>query len=354
MNKQIKIIIILASILVVLVAGNIIIKKVTKFNSEKSQKESEAESLAAAIKVNDYDELSAISFGDFTFTCTDGTWNYDGDSEFPLDSSIIKKIADEFAGLPASRKISNADSIESYGLKKPAYTVKITSQDGGSQTIYIGNSYDGEYYVKDAGNDTVYTCSISCMDDIKADEIVHFAKVDSVNTVWDSTYYSFSLASKDGSSLVLNKDRSVDVYSEDETDENGDKVPNVVWNASVNGGEAYEVTDTTDLSSVRNALDITYDGCLEYKSDDKTLAAYGLDDPTCTIKIGYTDENDKDSVITLTIGTLDSDNKTYSIKSDKSDAIYYITSNKADAIKNCFSYDFKSDETETDADTAAE
>ena len=127
-----------------------------------------------------------------------------------------------------------------------------------------------------------------------------------------------------------------------------------MWNASVNGGEAYEVTDTTDLSSVRNALDITYDGCLEYKSDDKTLAAYGLDDPTCTIKIGYTDENDKDSVITLTIGTLDSDNKTYSIKSDKSDAIYYITSSKADAIKNCFSYDFKSDETETDADTAAE
>ena len=339
MNKQIKIIIILASILVVLVAGNIIIKKVTKFNSEKSQKESEAESLAAAIKVNDYEELSAISFGNFTFTCKDGTWNYDGDSEFPLDSSIIKKIADEFAGLPASREISNADSIESYGLKDPAYTVKITSTDGGRQTIYIGKSYDSEYYVKDAENDTVYTCSISCMDDIKADEIVHFARIDSVNTVWDSKYYSFSLASKDGSSLVLNKDRSVDVYSEDETDENGDKVPNVVWNASVNGGEAYEVTDTTDLSSVRNALDITYDGCLEYKSDDK---------------IGYTDENDKDSVITLTIGTLDSDNKTYSIKSDKSDAIYYITSSKADAIKNCFSYDFKSDETETDADTTAE
>ena len=232
--------------------------------------------------------------------------------------------------------------------------MKITSPDGGRQTIYIGKSYDSEYYVKDAENDTVYTCSISCMDDIKADEIAHFARIDSVNTVWNSKYYSFSLASKDGSSLVLNKDRSVDVYSEDETDENGDKVPNVVWNASVNGGEAYEVTDTTDLSSVRNALDITYDGCLEYKSDDKTLAAYGLDDPTCTIKIGYTDENDKDSVITLTIGTLDSDNKTYSIKSDKSDAIYYITSSKADAIKNCFSYDFKSDETETDADTAAE
>lgn len=38
MNKQIKIIIILASILVVLVAGNIIIKKVTKFNSEKARK----------------------------------------------------------------------------------------------------------------------------------------------------------------------------------------------------------------------------------------------------------------------------------------------------------------------------
>ena len=265
-----------------------------------------------------------------------------------------RKIADEFAGLLASREISNADSIESYGLKDPAYTVKITSPDGGRQTIYIGKSYDSEYYVKDAENDTVYTCSISCMDDIKADEIVHFARIDSVNTVWDSKYYSFSLASKDGSSLVLNKDRSVDVYSEDETDENGDKVPNIVWNASVNGGEAYEVTDTTDLSSVRNALDITYDGCLEYKSDDKTLAAYGLDDPTCTIKIGYTDENDKDSAITLTIGTLDSDNKTYSVKSDKSDAIYYITSSKADAIKNCFSYDFKSDETETDADTAAE
>lgn len=354
MNKQIKIVIILASILVVLVAGNIIIKKVTKFNSEKSQKESEAESLAAAIKVNDYAGLSAISFGDFDFTCTDGTWKYDKDSEFPLDSSVIEKIADEFAGLPASREIKDADSIESYGLKEPAYTVKITSSDGSQQTIYIGDSYNSEYYVKDAQNDTVYTCSISCIDDIKADEIVHFAKIDSVNTIWDSTYYSFSLASKDGSSLVLNKDRSVDVYSEDETDENGDKVPNVVWNVAINGADAYEVTDTTDLSSVRNALDITYDGCLEYKSDDETLAAYGLDDPTCTVKIGYTDDDDKDSEITLTIGSLDSDNKTYSIKSDKSDAIYYITSSKADAIKNCFSYDFKEDETETDTDTAAE
>ena len=107
MNKQIKIIIILASILVVLVAGNIIIKKVTKFNSEKSQKESEAESLAAAIKVNDYDELSAISFGNFTFTCKDGTWNYDGDSEFPLDSLSFATHSEELASL------SNRNSLES-------------------------------------------------------------------------------------------------------------------------------------------------------------------------------------------------------------------------------------------------
>ena len=344
MNKQIRLVIILASILVVLVAGNIIIKKVTKFNSEKIQKESEAESLAAAIKVNSYEKLSAISFGDFSFTYSEDAWKYDGDAEFPLDSSMIQEIADEFAGLPASREINNADSDESYGLDDPAYTVKVTTADGQTQTISIGNSYNSEYYVKADDSETVYTCSISCIDDIKSDEIVHFAKIDNVNDLWDSTYYSFSISSKDGNKLLLNKDRSVDVYSEDETDSNGDKVPNVVWTVSVNGAEKYEVSDTMDLSSVRNALDIEYDGCLEYKSDEETLMAYGLDNPTCTIKIGYTDEDDKDSELVLTIGSPDSDSGNYSIKSDKSDAIYYITKSKAESIKNCFGYDFKSDE----------
>lgn len=347
MKKQIRVIIILAAVLAVLVAGNIIIKKVSNFSSEKRERESEEESIANTIFVNDFETLSSISFGGFSFSFDeDAGWVYDEDASFPLDSDIIQTLADEFAGFTASRKIEDGDTLESYGLEEPAYTVELKSADGSGQTIYIGSSYNGEYYVKDAGDDTVYTCSLANMDTLDCGKIEEFALVESVNTLWNSTYYSFLIESGD-SSILLTRDRSVDVFSEDETDENGDAVPNVVWDVSLDGGEAYDVTGTQDLSDVRNALDVAYDGCLAYNPDDDTYAEYGFDEPEYVITIGYTDEDDKDCELVLTIGAYDEETETYSIMSGQSDIIYSISSSKVTAISDCFDYDFIADEEDT-------
>lgn len=339
MKKQIKGIIILVVVLIVLVAGNIIIKSVSSANTEKREKESEEESLANVIYINDFQELSSISFGGFSFTCADDSWSYDGDGDFPVDSTIIKSVASEFSGLTASRKIENGDTLDSYGLETPAYTVELDSSDGQKQTLYIGNSYNGEYYVKTSDSGTIYTCSLTTLDTLAADKIEYFAVIDSVNSVWSSTYYSFCIDGGD-KSILLTKDRSVDVYSEDETDEAGEKVPNVVWDVSLNGADPYAVTDTLDLSNVRNALDFTYDSCLAYNAGDDELSEYGFDEPLYVITIGYTDENEKDCELELIIGAYDEESGMYSVMSNQANEIYGISSSTISTISECFDYDF--------------
>ena len=344
MKKQTKVVIILAAVLAVLVAGNIIIKKVTSFNSEKREKESEEESLANIVRLNDFESLSSISFGEFSFRCNDeNDWSYDGDADFLLDDSIIKSVASEFAGMTATRKIEDCDTLESYGLDNPEYTVDIEASDGTKQTLYVGSNYNGEYYVKTSDSDVVYTCKLTTTDELSAERIEEFAVIENVNTVWNSTYYSFDIDAGE-KSISLKKDRSVDVYSEDETDENGEQVPNVVWNVSLDGAETYDVTDTQDLSDVRNALDFTYDGCLVYNPDEESMSEYGFDDPAYVITIGYTDDDDKDCEMVLTVGAYDEGSETYSVVSNLSDIIYSVSQSKISSISGCFDYDFLASE----------
>ena len=91
----------------------------------------------------------------FTWDETGG-WTYDGDPDFPVNSSMVEAVAELFTGLEAVRVIDQPEALASYGLDQPQRTV--TAQgEGGSVTLLLGDPVGEDYYALVEGGTVVYT-----------------------------------------------------------------------------------------------------------------------------------------------------------------------------------------------------
>ena len=91
----------------------------------------------------------------------DDTWHLKDDTETALVQDTIENIADTVSDVQAERQIEDPDSLESYGLDSPAYTITVTGEDGTTETIYIGDGADSDYYMTAGDKENVYTVSSS-------------------------------------------------------------------------------------------------------------------------------------------------------------------------------------------------
>ena len=91
----------------------------------------------------------------------DDTWHLKDDTETALVQDTIENIADTVSDVQAERRIEDPDSLESYGLDSPAYTITVTGEDGTTETIYIGDGADSDYYMTAGDKENVYTVSSS-------------------------------------------------------------------------------------------------------------------------------------------------------------------------------------------------
>lgn len=329
MKKQSKTLIILAAVLAVLIVGYNIIKAVSGSIEQKKSAEAEAESLANIIYVNSLEEFYSISFEEFTFEYleADGTWNY-SDSEFPLDSSLIETIAAEFLELTASREISDADTMESYGLAEPAYEIVFTDADGNEESFQIGNAVDSEYYVMVNNDDSViYTCTFTALSYLDY-ELNDFALIEDISELWSSNPVSYYFT--DGTDSVL-----LENTTEEDTDTEE-------WNVTKNIDDTFLATDNID--SVESTLGFAYEGLAAYAVSDDELAACGLDSPLFTLVIKY-EGDDSECETTVYVGNYDEANDMYYAMSTESDDVFYITADNYELFVDALSYDYLENET---------
>ena len=114
----------------------------------------------------DTDGITAFSFvsgGEtLSFTKTDGTWSYDGDSSFAADQTTLSSMASALAQIEAEQALEEPEALSEYGLDAPSNTITVSTADG-TDTLYIGNENEaaGGYYAKLEGGDTVYLIGTS-------------------------------------------------------------------------------------------------------------------------------------------------------------------------------------------------
>lgn len=155
--KQKKGLIILLVILIVL-CGIYYAMRSYNENQEQKKAEEEKENIIQVVDIENPVEItySADDGSSMSFVKEDGTWYYKDDKETSLIQDTVQNIADTVSNVTAEKQIEDPDPLESYGLDTPSYTITVTGEDGTTQTIYIGDGADTDYYMAVGEKEEVY------------------------------------------------------------------------------------------------------------------------------------------------------------------------------------------------------
>lgn len=225
-----------------------------------------------------------------SFTKDGGSWVYDADREFPLNTKILESILSGIRQVSASRTIEAPDDPALYGLNEPWCTVTVTA-GGERYELLLGDEtgLGGERYLSN-GDGKVYLVSAELLDyfDYGLYDLVQYETLpdleDAAALTIRAETQNLSLVRMENSGLAYS-----DAY---------------VWFREADG--EYTALDTALVESLLNVFrELGWAECVNYHADEAALAEYGLDTPTATVTIGYTPEDGETGAFVLEIGDYD-------------------------------------------------
>ncbi len=219
------------------------------------------------------------SKGTLSFVKENDQWLYSGDSDFPLDSSMVGSISSSFTHLESYNKIENTPDFGEYGLDEPLMTLTAKG-DQVDVTIEVGDPapMDSLRYIS-IGDGNVYLVdnSIFSNSNYSLDELLDMEELPTVNN-----FISITVG-----------DRVIDyVAPAEDAEEAAD-----VWFLE---GEAVDATLVESLYDSISGLN--WNSCVSYKADEAALREYGFDAPKLSATITYS-EGDETLSYTLEIGS---------------------------------------------------
>ncbi len=265
-KKKVLPLVLMVILLVVLIVSYFALKN---YNSSK---EDTTETDSESILSFNYENVTEIELKNptgtykFEYDLTDSTWKYADDKDFPLDDSQIKSLLGAICSLNAQRRLEDSlDNISEYGLENPAYTIKVTGDEGIDYTLNIGDkSSSDNYYAYLDGTNVVYMIDDTTVS-YAGKSLYDMAKVDTVTAITDSDVYELEI------------DGKIYSYFEGGNAQYDYTVSNN-WFEKLDDG-SYKALDTTQMSSIISGITgMSYASCVNYKPSDEELIQYGLDD----------------------------------------------------------------------------
>lgn len=299
MNKKKKRLLCLLLVLPLLLVILALMKNYNRSQEEKQEAEEEAAKVYAA-EITDVRSVSyRTESGEYTFEKEEDVWVYKQDPDFPLAQTYPEQIISTFGKLEALRELKDGDDLEAYGLKDPAYTVKLTDAEGEETTLSIGNAVGEDYYLLNNTSGKIYTVSSSVTGTLQH-TLEEMAQLDSYPNIGSGNLKK----------EVITRGDEVTVYDS----ENEDDAKNIT---AVAGG-----LGAVSLSSAA-----------DYSVEDKDLKGFGLDEASrITVEATYT-KDDEEQVLTLYIGGEDGGGNRYVMIND-SRIVYLISVDVCDNILN--------------------
>lgn len=301
--KKHRTLLILLALFIVLILSFLAL---SSYERQQKNKGNEAEAQIPVIRI---DTLSSLSYTDhnnettLSFTKDSETWYVSDDKEIPLTQSYIDTMEETFCSINATREITDPDALSDYGLDNPAYTIKLTDQEGNLTTLTIGNAADEDYYLAVNGQeDILYTVNSSIVSSMQYD--------------LDTMVTKDTLPSIGSGNLIqadITENGTTTTYSS-EDDEQTERF------STVAGG--YGAMTLTDLAS--------------YHATTEELTSFGLDeDSRITVKLTYnesSEESENDPLtFTLYIGNTTDDGNRY-VQVQDSDLVYLVNSGILDNL----------------------
>lgn len=320
--------------LILLVILIVVYYGVSKMADEDSETESET---TEEIAVLDMDTTTITSFsfisGDdtLTFVKENDLWSYAADPDFPVLQTSIESMIANLATVTAVNELTDIDDLAEYGLEEPSQVISITTEDGSTTTLTIGdlNVSTSNYYVYLSDQTTVYTIATT-IPTAFAIELYDLADVASFPTVDTSTLYYASIEQEDSKIEMI--------------DDSGEGTI-AVWKIKKNDGDA-KAADSASISTLfENISSFAFDSCVEYNAED--LSKYGLDQPTATITMKYTVEYEETSDETTQTDTSETETEAATITVEEEVVLYIGNQAATEAIEE-ITDETSADEAETE------
>lgn len=349
MKRLKKLSILLAVLIVVCVAAYCINRY-----EERKEEIKNTDEIILAIENEAVDALS-LEYSDTALSfhkSEDGTWLYDDDDAFPVDTDAIDKLLSVFNSFGASFIIENVDDFSQYGLDDPTCTIRLTTADN-EYSVQLGSysTMDQKRYVS-TGDGNVYLTSIDPFDTyevtlpdmIKHDELPKLTEADSISFegVIENTDLSDSNSSSAEDSSGNSTDSIIDytIYREDENTFTYCADDIYFTNNKNNDSDEILALDTAKIKSYLSTVgSVKHTDYVTYNAGEDEINEYGLDDPELTVNIDYTTENeDKDEVensLKLDISTVDAN---HYLRINDSQIIYSLSAANYNSLIAC-SYD---------------
>lgn len=355
MKRLKKLSILLAVLIVVCVAAYCINRY-----EERKEEIKNTDEIILAIENEAVDALS-LEYSDTALSfhkSEDGTWLYDDDDAFPVDTDAIDKLLSVFNSFGASFIIENVDDFSQYGLDDPTCTIRLTTADN-EYSVQLGSysTMDQKRYVS-TGDGNVYLTSIDPFDTyevtlpdmIKHDELPKLTEADSISFegVIENTDLSDSNSSSAEDSSGNSTDSIIDytIYREDENTFTYCADDIYFTNNKNNDSDEILALDTAKIKSYLSTVgSVKHTDYVTYNAGEDEINEYGLDDPELTVNIDYTTENeDKDEVensLKLDISTVDAN---HYLRINDSQIIYSLSAANYNSLIACSYNDLRHDD----------
>lgn len=330
MKKKVNALVPAAAVLVILCAAYGLIT----WHQHRKADELAGQAEDSQIYVTDIQGLTSISWEKdgqgLAFKKEGDTWYYQSDKDCPIRQYTVTTLADTLSRLTAERELETPDSLDSYGLNPDAVKFVMTSEDGTSRTLMIGNQVAGtgdtaagyastaaEYYACLEGSGQVYTIG-SYLAETSGKGLYDFVETESLPYVTGSDIKEITVT-RNGTTSRFSK-KTVDADN------------NIAWYKGSADNEADRLPDNAALNNLAEAISgLSIQSCTTYKATDEELGSYGLSTPAMTLSWTYEKGGDTGTVA-LSIGSPDDEGTGYYTRLDDSRAINLISK---DAAEKC-------------------
>lgn len=279
--------------------------------------------------------FSALSYSNGTITLSfsqdkDGTWYWDGDRDFPLDTACIDTILSKLALPDPSSAVAEGESPETFGLDEQSVYLTARNADGTRLHLDFGKTVansTARYVMMNDDPDSVYI--------MEADILAHM----------DTPIYDMMLLPKlpqikesDLSSVIIRGRRETAVVAEAPTDPSAP----VSWliNSTPGGDNGLLRELIAELSALSLAR------CENFKPSEAALTAFGLDEPGARVTVFY----GADQSLTLTVGSRTLAGGAYYVMLQDDTTIYSMDAAALDTVLTVAVYGLTEDQAEIPAE----
>lgn len=255
----------------------------------------------------------------------DGVWYWDGDRDFPLDTTAIDAIMAALSPLEPEMTITEGDTLEAYGLDDDTLHLTAVYEDGTQIQLTFGDQVPegtNYYALKDGDTETVYVLS-STIPSKMATAIYDMMALPQLPQLEEKDYSSVTVQGSQETVVVAFEGTGQSDGSAASSASSAEEAA-VSWLC-----DGVDVTDNERLRELISALSaLELDACQDFKPTADAVTLWGLDTPAVVVKITY----GTNQLLTLQIGAETLDGDGYYVRIDDDATIYSISADGLEPI----------------------